>query len=175
MATRSQLKHNFFRLLSARVKFVKFLISILKWHVSSSSVFVSFFIVMKHNSSVNFKVIQFLLRQKDPIKVPILTFSTALVKICQIPHVIFQATSRFFQILHHSPMSWKITPLYFFSSSTVYFAQKEHIKVNIFGTFGCSRSKFAKLLTSILKQQVNSSPDFVSLFSFIKDNSSVHF
>ena len=31
--------------------------------------------------------------QKDPIKVPILTLSSALVKICKIPHVIFQATS----------------------------------------------------------------------------------
>ena len=32
--------------------------------------------------------------QKDPIKVPILTLSSALVKICQI--VIFQTTSQFF-------------------------------------------------------------------------------
>ena len=33
--------------------------------------------------------------QKDPIKVPILTLSSALVKICQIPHVNFQTTSQF--------------------------------------------------------------------------------
>ena len=37
------------------------------------------------------------------------------------------------------------------------------------------RSKFVKLLTSILKRQVNSSPNFVSLFSFMKDKSSVLF
>ena len=41
-------------------------------------------------SSYNFYV-----GQKDPIKVPILTLSNALVKICQIPHVIFQTTSQF--------------------------------------------------------------------------------
>ena len=34
--------------------------------------------------------------QKDLIKVPILTLSSALVNICKIPHVIFQATSQFF-------------------------------------------------------------------------------
>ena len=37
------------------------------------------------------------------------------------------------------------------------------------------RSKFVKLLTSILKRQVNSSPNFVSLFSFMKYKSSVLF
>ena len=33
---------------------------------------------------------------KDPIKIPILRLSSALVKICHIPHVIFQTTSQFF-------------------------------------------------------------------------------
>ena len=33
------------------------------------------------------------------------------------------------------------------------------------------RSKFVKFLVSILKRKINSSPNFVSLFSFIKDNS----
>ena len=72
------------------------------------------------------------------IKVPILTLSSALVKICQIPHDIFQTTSQFsFQILHHSSVSWKMAPLYCFSSNIIYFAQKEHIKVKIFETFKC--------------------------------------
>ena len=42
------------------------------------------------------------------------------------------------QILHPSSVSWKITPLYFFSSNNIYFAQKEPIKVKIFETFKCS-------------------------------------
>ena len=46
-------------------KFVKFLISILNWQVNSSSIFASFFIVMAHNSLVNFKLIYFLLWIKE--------------------------------------------------------------------------------------------------------------
>ena len=39
------------------------------------------------------------------------------------------ARSVFIQILHHYSVSWKITPLYFFSSNLIYFGQKEPIKV----------------------------------------------
>ena len=63
---------------------------------------------------------------------------SALMKICQIPHVIFQATSQFFFKLCISSVSWKIIPLYFFSSSNIYFAQTGPIKVKIFETFECS-------------------------------------
>ena len=35
---------------------------------------------------------------KDSIKIPILRLSSALVKVCQIRHVIFQTTSQFFFI-----------------------------------------------------------------------------
>ena len=41
------------------------------------------------------------------------------------------------QILYPYSFSWKITPLYFFSSKNVYFPQKEHIKMKIFETFKC--------------------------------------
>ena len=41
------------------------------------------------------------------------------------------------QILYPSSVSWKITPLYFFSSNNIYFAQKEPIKMKIFETFKC--------------------------------------
>ena len=52
-----------FRVLQS--EFVNLLMSILKWQVSSSSIFVWFFIVMTHNSSVNSKAIHFLLRAKE--------------------------------------------------------------------------------------------------------------
>ena len=42
------------------------------------------------------------------------------------------------QILYPSSVSWKIIPLYFFSSNNIYFAQKEPIKMKIFETFECS-------------------------------------
>ena len=42
------------------------------------------------------------------------------------------------QIFHSFSVSWKITPLYTFSSSNIYFIQKESIKVNISEIFECS-------------------------------------
>ena len=41
------------------------------------------------------------------------------------------------QILYPSSVSWEITPLYPFSSTSIYFAQKESIKIKIFETFEC--------------------------------------
>ena len=41
------------------------------------------------------------------------------------------------QILYSSLVSWKIAPLYLFSSSNIYSSQKEPIKVNIFDTIKC--------------------------------------
>ena len=67
----------------------------LKQQINSSLNFVPFFIVKTQNSSVNFKLIHFLLWTKDPIKVPILRLSSALVKICHVP-VIFQTTRQSF-------------------------------------------------------------------------------
>ena len=40
--------------------------------------------------------------------------------------------------MYPSSVSWKITPLCFFSSSNIYFGQKEHIKMKMFETFKCS-------------------------------------
>ena len=41
------------------------------------------------------------------------------------------------QILYPSLVSWKITPLFFFSPNNIYFTQKEHIKMKFFETFKC--------------------------------------
>ena len=81
-------------------------------------------------------------------------------------------------ILYPSSVSWRITPLYFFSSNYIYFAQKEHIKMKNFETFKCSDfqvlgSKFIKFHMSTLKWQVNSSSNFVSFFIVMIHNSSV--
>ena len=43
-----------------------------------------------------------------------------------------------FKILYLSSVSWKITPLSLFSSSNIYFAQNELIKMKIFETLECS-------------------------------------
>ena len=70
--------------------------SVLNSQVNFFSNFASFFVVITHNSPVSFKLIYFLLCIKEPNKVPVLRLSCALVKICQIPLVIFQTTSQFF-------------------------------------------------------------------------------
>ena len=87
------------------------------------------------------------------------------------------------QILHPSSVSWKITPLYFFSSNNIYFAQKEHIKMKIFETFKCSDQNSFKFHIPILKWQedksiqwqVNSSSKFASFFIVMTHNSPVDF
>ena len=68
--------------------------------VNSFPNFAPFFFVITHNSPVNFKLTHFLLGIKVPHKSPNFEsqLSSALVKICQIPHVIFQTTSQFFFI-----------------------------------------------------------------------------
>ena len=78
------------------------------------------------------------------------------------------------QTLHHYSVSWKITPLYFFSSNLTYFWQKEPIEVK-FLDFWVVGWKFTKFLMSYLKPQVSFSLNFASLFSVMRDNSFVLF
>ena len=70
--------------------------SILKRQVNFSSAFSSLFSIITYNSSVSCSSCIFYFGQKDPMKIPILTLSSVLMKICQIPHAIFQTTSQFF-------------------------------------------------------------------------------
>ena len=117
--------------------FVKFM-SILKRQVSSSSIFVSLFIVMTNNSTVNLKLIHFLLWTKASYQSSNFnTFECSGENLqnsaCHFPG----NKSVLIQILHHSSMPWKITPLYFFSSNNIYFAQKEPIKMKIFEILEC--------------------------------------
>ena len=111
-----------------------FLMLLLNWQVSSFSNFVSFFIVITHNSPVNFKLKHFLLWIKGPNKSP--NFETFLCSgeilpnsSCDFPN----HKSVFLQISHHSLLSWTITPWYF----------------RVFWW------KFAKFLMSFSKPQVN--------------------
>ena len=119
--------------------FVKFFMSILKRQVNFSSLFVSFFVAMTHNSSVNFKPIHFLFWAKGSHQSP--NFDTFECSGENLPNSschFLNHKSVFLQILHHSSLSRKITLLYLFSSNNIYFAQKERIKVKMFETFMCS-------------------------------------
>ena len=114
--------------------------------------------------------------QKEPIKVNIFeTFKWSGQNLSNSSCLFSNDKLIPLQILYHSSMSWRITPLYFFSSNNIYFAQKEPIKGKNFETSKYLKSNYVKFLLSILKWQIDSSPNFVSPFSVMKDNSSVLF
>ena len=113
--------------------------SISKRQVSSSSMFVSFFIVMAHNSSVIFRDIPFLLQTKVSHQSPNFhTFKCSGENLPNFSCHFSNHKSVFLQILHHSSMLWNKTPRYFFSSNNIYFSQKKPIILNFFETFECS-------------------------------------
>ena len=58
------------------------------------------------------------------------------------------------QILYLSSVSWKIIPLYFFSSNNICFAQKEPIKMKIFETFECSSQILPNSLCQFLNDKL---------------------
>ena len=123
---------NFWDFRELRSKFVKFLMWTLKRQVNSSSDFAWFFIVMTHNSSAAFKLIHVLLWMKRSHQSP--NFEIFKCSGENLPYSSWHCPSHksvFLQTLHHSSVSWKTTPLDFFRSNVIYFAQKEPLKVEI--------------------------------------------
>ena len=110
--------------------------SILNWQVNSPSNFAPFFIVMTYNSLANFKLMYFLLW--IPSKSQFRDFRVLWWKFAKFLMSFSKLQVTFFQILHHSPVSWKITSLYFFNSNIIYSGHKQPIKAQIFETFECS-------------------------------------
>ena len=109
-------------------KFIKLLMSVLKWQVSSSSNFALLFIVMTHNFSVNFKGIAFLLSTKGSHQSP--NFDTFKCSSENVPNFCHFSNNKsvFLQILKHSLVPWKVTPLYFFRSNMKYFDNRNQWK-----------------------------------------------
>ena len=148
--------------------------SILKRQVSYVSSFATFFIVMTYNISVNFKLILFLLWIKGSHQSP--NFETFECSGGNLPNSSYHFQNQklvFLRILRHCSGSWKISPMYFFRSNVIYFAQKESIKMK-FGKFWAPRSKFTKYL-SFLKQQISYSSTLASLFCVMRHNFSLLF
>ena len=113
--------------------------SILKRKINSSSIFVSFSIVMTHNSSGNFKLMYFLLWTKGSHQSP--NFDNFKCSGENLPNSSCQFSNDKVippQILYH---------LYYFSSNNIYFAQKEPIKGKIFETFKCSGQNLSNSLS----------------------------
>ena len=110
--------------------------------------------------------------QKNPIKVQIFRLSTAHMKINQIPYVNFQATSQF-SFLKHLLVSWHIIPLKFSNWNFICFGQKEPLQ-NIHN-FGCSIESSPNTSSHFWNPKVRVYSNIASLFSVMKNNSSVFF
>ena len=128
-------------------KFAKFLMSFSKQHVRFSSNFASLFNVIKMILLYFFRSNNIYFVQKYPIKVKIFepfwcSGQNLSNSLCQFGN----GKSIPLQILYPFLVSWKITPLYLFSSSNIDFAQKETIKVKLFETFECSGQNLSNFL-----------------------------
>ena len=125
---------------------IKFLMSILNRQVNPFSNFASFFIVITQNFPVSFKLI-YLLCIKGPNESP--NFENFVCSSEKSPNSschFLNHKSVFLQILHHTLVSWNITPLYLFSSKVIYFGLKQPIKVPIFETFKFSSQNASNFL-----------------------------
>ena len=122
-----------------RSKFVKFIMSFLKAQVSFPSNVASIFSAIKKISPIlSLAQRSCTLTKRSPLKCKFLRFSSAHVKIHQIPHAIFETTSQFSyrccisNQCHQAKLSYT-----FFSWKTMYFIQRKPIKMQIFEIFEC--------------------------------------
>ena len=103
---------------------------------------------MTYNSSANFKLMRFLFWTKGSHQSP--NFDNFKCPGENLPNFSCHFSNQksvFLQILHHSSMPWKITPLNFFSSNNIYLlTQKGPIKVTLFETSECSGQNFSNSL-----------------------------
>ena len=101
-------------------KLTKFRMSFFKSQVSFSLNFATPFNVMAKNSSEIVLLKHYMIWTKRTHQCTIFRFLGALMKVHPIPHVIFETTrAEFILIWHHCSVSFKITPLYFFSSNLI--------------------------------------------------------
>ena len=126
--------------------------SIWKGQVDFTPYFVSLFSLMKDYSFVPFlpQTIYTLL----PIKMKIFVTSKCLGQILSnCLGQFWNDESIPLQILYPSSVSWKITPLYFFSSNNIYFAQKKPIKMKILEIYQCSGKNSSNFLCQFWNDQ----------------------
>ena len=150
--------------------------SILKRQVDSSPNFVSLFRFTKKNSLALFNSNNIYFAQKEPIKVKLFeTFECSGQNLFNSDMSILKrqvdSSPNFVSLFRFT----KENSLALFSSNNIYFAQKKPIKGKLFETFECSGQNLSNSDMSILKRQVDSSSNFVSLFGFMKENSSALF
>ena len=154
-------------------KFVRFLISVLNWQVNSSSNFASFFIVMTHDSPVNFKLIHFLLWIKGPHQSP--NYETVERSGKNLPN----SSCHFWKHKSSFPATFAlmfrpstISPLYSLSSKLYTLVKSSPLKCK-FLRFSSARLMFVKFLMPVLNCQFLFK--FASFFIVMTHNSPAYF
>ena len=124
------------------------------------------FLQILHFSSMSYKITPlYFIRsnviyfaQKEPIKMHIFeTFQCSGQNLLNSCHF-WNNRSVFFQVLHHSLVSWDITPLYIFSWNFLYFEHKKPImKVQICWTFlwAGKSQKFCTLMDPFCSNEIS--------------------
>ena len=150
--------------------------SFLKAQVSFPSNVASIFSAIKHNSPILFLAqTLYTLVKSNLLKCKFLRFSSARVKICQIPHVNFEMEvnsvsnfeSFFIAMTHNSPVSFKLINFQLQTKGC-------HQGLNL-ETFKCSGENLPNSSCQFLEAQASFPSNFVSILSAIKHNSSVLF
>ena len=179
----SSLNWNFwdFRVLGSN--FVQFLMPILKRQIPLSILY-PFSVSWAITPLYFFSSSNIYFAQRKLIKMKFLRLSSARVNFCQISYANFETKNwflcKFFITLQFHERLYLST----FLSELIYTFLKKYILIQYilintcliyFWDFWVLRSNFVKFLMPILKRQIDSSPNFVSLFSFMRDNSSMLF
>ena len=112
------------------------------------------------------------------MKISILIFSSALMKICQIAHIIFQTASQFF--VNDSSVSWMTlqcheiyTPVVFLDQTLYTLHKRGQSKCKLFRLFS-ARIKFHQILV-IFETKISFSSNFIPLIGITRHNSSILF
>ena len=152
---------------------------ILKQQIDSSLNFVSFFSFIKDHSSVLFWPKQYIyiytLLRRSSLKWNFWDFQVLgsnFVKF--LMPILKQQVDSFTKFVSLFSFMEDYTSPLFYLNSHIVFSKGAHSNESVWD-FWVLWSNFVKFLLPILKRQIDSSLNFVSLFSFMRDNSSVHF
>ena len=148
--------------------------SVLKEQVSSSSDCSSFSSVISSNTSVSCSLCIFYFGQKDHMKKPILTLSSVVKTIWQIPQVIFQIRSQFFFKFCVTLHCHEIYPSVLFYVKRCILCKKGTNQSGNGSDFLVVGSKFSKFF-SFLKENINLYSNFVPLFGIMRHIYSILF
>ena len=143
---------------------------ILNWEVNPHWIFASFFILMTHNSLINFKLKYFQLWTKESNQSP--HFQTYKCSGENLPNSLCYFSNQklvFIQILHHYLISWKVTPLDFCRSNIT---RKDQSKCNFLGLLS-ARIKIHQMPFIFETTNQFSFNFFLSILTAIKHNFSV--